>query len=186
MTRWSNSAEYGGVRYRSHLEARWAIFLDHLAVKALYEPQGFTTDGEPYLPDFAIFGALGLMWAEIKPEWQSDPEGVAKWRRFSAQRPQPSRAVLFAGLPTLHVKSVIIGGDDGLDDPARGAWEDDTQQWRPCPSGHHFDLAYPGTFGARFADDGCPDDFGGDGEARIAAASQAALSYRFGKTETAA
>ena len=70
------------------------------------------------------------------------------------------------------------------DDPAKGGWEDDTQEWRPCPSGHHFDLAVPGLFGAKFAEDGCADQFGGDGEAKIAAASQAALAYRFGKNNT--
>jgi hypothetical protein len=181
VTRRSMTASYAEVLFRSHLEARWAIFFTCLDLKWEYEPQGFATDGEPYLPDFAVFAAVGLLWVETKPQWQSDPAGVAKWRRFAAQRPRPSRAVLFAGLPTLHVRSVVIGGDDSLGDPAKGAWEDDTQEWRPCPSGHHFDLAYPGTFGAKFAEDGCPDDFGGDGEARIAAASQAALSHRFGR-----
>jgi hypothetical protein len=184
VTRNSLPGPYDGVLHRSHLEARWAIFFKHLDLKALYEPQGFATDGEPYLPDFVVYAALGTLWVEIKPDLQTDPAGVARWRRFAAQRPQPSRAVLFAGLPTPGVRSIVIGGDDSLDDPAKGAWEDDTQEWRPCPSGHHFDLAYPGTFGAKFADDGCPDHFGGDGEDRIAEASRAALSYRFGKTGT--
>lgn len=186
MTRKSLPGPYGEIVFRSHLEARWAIFFDHLHLKWEYEPQGFTVDGVAYLPDFAVFAALGLLWVEIKPDWRSDPDGVARWRRFAAQRPQPSRAVLFCGLPTPHVRSVVIGGDDSLGDPVKGGWEDDTQEWRPCPSGHHFDLAYPGTFGAKFAEDGCPDHFGGDGEAMIAAASRAALSYRFGKTDTAA
>src|ERR1035441_7870543 len=105
MSRWSLPGEYAGVTFRSHLEARWAIFLTHLDLKWEYEPQGFATDGQGYLPDFAIFAATGLVWAEIKPDWLSDLEGVAKWRRFAEQRPQPSRAALFAGLPTPHVKT---------------------------------------------------------------------------------
>ena len=119
MSSFSTSGSYAEVRFRSHLEARWAIFYDHLLGRGKweYEPQGFATDGEPYLPDFVIEGALGQLWVEIKPAWRSDPAGVAKWRRFAAQRPQPSRAVLFTGLPTLHVKSIVIGGDDGLGDP---------------------------------------------------------------------
>lgn len=186
MTRTSLPGPYDGVVHRSHLEARWAIFFKHLGLTAVYEPQGFVVDGIAYLPDFVVFGALGQLWVEIKPEWRADPGGVARWRGFAAQRPQPSRAVLLAGLPTLRAGSIVIGGDDSSDDPAKGGWEDDTQQWRPCPAGYHFDLAYPGTFGAKFADDGCPDHFGGDGETRIAEASRAALSYRFGKTDTAA
>lgn len=186
MARKSLPGPYGGIVFRSHLEARWAIFFDHLHLKWEYEPQGFAVDGVAYLPDFAVFAACGLLWAEIKPDWRSDPDGVARWRKFAGQRPQPSRAVLLAGLPTLHVQSLVIGGDDSQEDPAKGGWDDDSQQWRPCSSGHHFDLAYPGMFGAKFAEDGCPDHFGGDGEAVIVAASQAALSYRFGKTETAA
>ena len=82
-----------------------------------------------------------------------------------------------------NVKTIVIGGDDNSDDPLKGPWEDETQEWRPCGSGHHFDLAFPGLFGAKFAEDGCADLFGGDGEAKIAAASQAALAYRFGKTK---
>lgn len=181
MSRWSLPGEYKGITYRSHLEARWAIFFDKLEVKCDYELQGFATDGEGYLPDFTVFGPLGIIWVEIKPEWKEDPEGVAKWRRFAEQRPQPSRTALFAGLPTPHIKPVLIGGDDRSKDPGQGGWEDDTHEWRPCPAGYHFDLAFPGWFRARFAEDGCEDHFGGDGEAKIAAASVAALAYRFGK-----
>ncbi len=181
MARWSLPGEYAGVTFRSHLEARWAIFFDRLDLKWEYEPQGFATDGQGYLPDFAVFAATGLVWAEIKPGWLADPEGVEKWRRFAMQRPQPSRAALFAGLPTLHVKTVVIGGDDSSDDPLKGAWEDETQEWRPCSSGHHFDLVFPGLFRSKFVEDGCEDSFGGDGEAKIATASAAALAYRFGR-----
>jgi hypothetical protein len=157
------------------------MFFDQLDIKWEYEPQGFATDGQPYLPDFAVWPALGLLWVEIKGSWDADPEGVAKWRRFVAQRPQPSRAALFAGPPSLEGKYLVIGGDDGQDDPGKGSWEDDTQQWRPCGSGHHFDLAYPGLFRAKFVEDGCPDDFGGNGEDRLRKAVNAALSHRFGK-----
>jgi hypothetical protein len=172
---------YEGVLFRSRTEARHAVFWDELEIGWSYEVERFLPAGARYLPDFVIFPALGTVWVEIKPTWQADPEGVARFREFAAQRPRPSRAALIVGLPTPHNKPLIIGGDDNQDDPVKGGWEDDTREWRPCPGGHHFDLAFPGAFYAKFADDGCPDDFGGDGEARIAAASQAALSHRFGK-----
>jgi len=187
MSRWSLPGEYKGKSYRSHTETRWAIFFDELSLDCTYEPQGFVIDGTAYLPDFIVRAPLGDIWVEIKPDWKEDPEGVAKWRKFAAQRPQPSRTALFVGLPTPHIKPVLIGGDDTAKEPGQGGWEDDTHEWRPCPSGEHFDLAFPGLFYGRLLEDGCladPTDFGGGGEAKIAAASVVALAYRFGKSGT--
>ena len=46
---------YNGYRFRSRLEARWAVFFDTLGVKYEYEPEGFKLDnGLYYLPDFLI------------------------------------------------------------------------------------------------------------------------------------
>lgn len=170
---------HGGVLFRSRLEARWAIFFDTLGLKWEYETQGFVSEGQRYLPDFAVFAALGTLWAEIKPKWDNDPGGVERWRRFARSRPQPSRAVLLVGVPAAEMRILVIGGDDDAGDLRNASWEDDTQQWRPCPGGHHFDLAYPGMFRARFAEDGCEDRFGGLGEEKIADAITAARSARF-------
>ena len=150
-----------------------------LDLKWEYEPQGFATDGS--VPaDFAVFAALGLVWAEIKPDWRST-RGRAKWRRFAEQRPQPSRAALFAGRrPSRQTSSSAVMT---IRRPAQGRWET-TRRSGGHAERHHFDLAFPGLFGAKFAEDGCADDFGGDGEAS-AAASQAALAHRFGRPTTA-
>jgi hypothetical protein len=43
---------YKGYRFRSRLEARWAVFLDALGVPWQYEPLGFDLGGVRYLPDF--------------------------------------------------------------------------------------------------------------------------------------
>lgn len=44
---------YAGYRFRSRLEARWAVFFDALKIKYEYEPEGFKlSDGTCYLPDF--------------------------------------------------------------------------------------------------------------------------------------
>lgn len=56
---------YHGYRFRSRLEARWAVFFDALAWPYLYEPEGFVLAyGTRYLPDFYLpdFG----VWFEIK------------------------------------------------------------------------------------------------------------------------
>lgn len=169
---------YAGVLFRSRTEARWAKFWDKLDIRWEYEPQGFVTAGIPYLPDFAVFPARGLLWVEIKPSWQADPEGVNKWRAFAFSRPGPSRAALFAGPPSLEGEYFVTGGDDDQDNPVKGPWEDDTQQWRPCPGGNHFDLTYPGLFRAKYVEDECGWRVG-HGDDRLRAAVDAAVSERF-------
>ena len=47
---------YNGYRFRSRLEARWAVFFDAMGIKYEYESEGFVfDDGTKYLPDFMIF-----------------------------------------------------------------------------------------------------------------------------------
>ena len=46
--------KYKGYRFRSRLEARWAVFFDALELDWEYEPQGFNIDGILYLPDFKV------------------------------------------------------------------------------------------------------------------------------------
>lgn len=189
MPRWSLPTPYNGITYRSKTEAKWAMFWHLLDVKAIYEEQGFLTDRSAYRPDFLVFAANGYVWVEVKPDWVTDPKGIAKFRTFAEQRPQPSRAALLAGSPAHEFKVLVIGGDNTQDDPLKGAWEDDTQEWRPCGSGHHFDLCSPGTFRTRFVEDGCADDFGGNGEQRIHDVIEATRNERFdgtGPTGTAA
>jgi hypothetical protein len=168
------------VRYRSGLEARYAVLLDELEIPFEWEPQGFDADGIWYRPDFVLFPALGTLWAEVKPAWDNDPAGISRWRTFSMWRPQPSRSALFVGVPKAGGRILLLGGDDAAEDPASGAWEDDTQEWRPCPSSHHFDLIYPGQFRSKFAGDGCPyTDPDGKGEDKLRRAINTARSVRF-------
>ncbi len=48
---------YKGYRFRSRLEARWAVFFDTLKIKWEYEPEGYQApDGTRYLPDFFLPG----------------------------------------------------------------------------------------------------------------------------------
>ena len=47
---------YNGYRFRSRLEARWAVFFDAAGIKYEYEPEGFDLGGGLYyLPDFRIW-----------------------------------------------------------------------------------------------------------------------------------
>lgn len=46
---------YKGYRFRSRLEARWAVFFETLGCKWIYEKEGYQlADGINYLPDFWI------------------------------------------------------------------------------------------------------------------------------------
>lgn len=46
---------YNGYKFRSRLEARWAVFFDAAGIRYEYETQGFELeDGTRYLPDFYL------------------------------------------------------------------------------------------------------------------------------------
>jgi hypothetical protein len=46
---------YAGCRFRSRLEARWALALDWLGITWEYEREGYAlSDGSAYLPDFYL------------------------------------------------------------------------------------------------------------------------------------
>lgn len=53
---------YHGRRFRSRLEARWAVMFDFLDWRYEYEPY----DLEGWIPDFALFGAAEIL-VEVKP-----------------------------------------------------------------------------------------------------------------------
>lgn len=52
--------EYNGYRFRSRLEARWAVFFDAIGADYKYEPEGYRLeDGSRYLPDFYLTNVSG-------------------------------------------------------------------------------------------------------------------------------
>lgn len=64
-----------GYRFRSRLEARWAVFFETLGLKWEYEPQGFELcDGTRYLPDFYLPDQESYI--EIKPAIDYKPKLV--------------------------------------------------------------------------------------------------------------
>jgi len=63
--------QWKGYRFRSRLEARWAVFFERIGVEWQYEPQGFQREwpfGEvhKYLPDFRITIGSNAYWVEVK------------------------------------------------------------------------------------------------------------------------
>lgn len=72
---------YKNYRFRSRLEARWAVCLDALKVRWEYEPEGFDLGEDGwYLPDFWLPDVK--IWIEIKP---SDCVDYAAARKKAAR-----------------------------------------------------------------------------------------------------
>ncbi len=63
---------YQGYRFRSRLEARYAVFMDTVGIKWEYEKEGFHLPSGSYLPDFWL--PKLECWLEIKPELPTDLE----------------------------------------------------------------------------------------------------------------
>jgi hypothetical protein len=63
---------YKGYRFRSRLEARWAVFFDALGWNWKYEVEGFELSSGRYLPDF-YFPDINS-WGEVKPKDLTEDE----------------------------------------------------------------------------------------------------------------
>ncbi len=75
---------YKGYRFRSRLEARWAVFMDTAGWEWAYEIEGFETSGGRYLPDFRVYnyGADDVpnqpLWMEVKPRLDGITDAEAR------------------------------------------------------------------------------------------------------------
>lgn len=108
--------QYKGYRFRSRLEARWAVFLDALGVAWQYETEGFDV-GEAgwYLPDFFLPDCSWFL--EIKPAANliSDEER-AKIRALDNDPPNNAWGVIIlCGVPSMPCDPSLsrVVGDEG-------------------------------------------------------------------------
>lgn len=84
---------YAGCRFRSRLEARWAVFFDALGVTWEYEPEGFELPSGRYLPDFRIHLKKQDRWFEVKPPLAAGtlvgetatPPADPRWKELAQQ-----------------------------------------------------------------------------------------------------
>lgn len=108
MTIKAIETEYNGYRFRSRLEARWAVFFDAMGIRYEYEPEGFELPSGMYLPDFFLqeFG----VYVEIKPFDRTVVNYVGdnnKWERKCREfRDSTGMAILLC-----------------YDDPSRDVWK---------------------------------------------------------------
>ena len=88
---------YNGIKYRSRLEARWAIFFDELGIKFEYELEGFEFEnGKRYLPDFYLTELC--TYVEIKPTVNVPVKEISKMCDL-VFNDQTKRLLLICGSP---------------------------------------------------------------------------------------
>lgn len=140
MTAKAIETRYAGHRFRSRLEARWAIFFDTLGIPWQYEPEGFELAAGRYLPDFYL--PQQRLYYEVKGRRYNDHEQQLIWQLYEATG--TTTALAWGNLPRnpdingydLHSRS----GDAGH----RGIiiYADYDYAWTACPEGKHFGLEY--------------------------------------------
>lgn len=176
--------KYDGYRFRSRLEARWAVFFKVLGVPFEYEPEGFVlSDGTPYLPDFWL-PTVGLrrskekgIWLEIKGQMPTADED-RKCELLAKGTGKP--VILMVGAPCRLGESSVSDGpgyQHAIHDEG-GVWWDNYMHFQQCRSCRHVKV--------EFMEGGymvCPLCNGGadDETEMMFAAREAARSARFGK-----
>lgn len=142
---------YGGCRFRSRLEARWAVFFDSLGLPWEYEPEGFELRSGRYLPDFrVVYPGRGagdgpsIWWFECKPHMAL--VGAYEWarmREFDSEAP----LIVLDGPPDdrLYLRAMDASADDANEALRDGwalwsrrqrPWLDESQIWFGPFGGH--------------------------------------------------
>lgn len=89
---------YNGYRFRSRLEARWAVFFDSGKIKYEYEPEGFELpNGTRYLPDFYLpdFDT----YAEVKADTQNAQDDIDRMREMIRWGGPIKRIIILSSIP---------------------------------------------------------------------------------------
>ncbi len=115
---------YNGYRFRSRLEARWAVFFDQVGIKYAYEAEGYQGNGVWYLPDFQLKEGVKIfdeeqprqnVWVEVKPSLQLSVNDRRKIGWFARQ-------------PGVHI--LVIGGEPGADFEMRFvSFDEEVRRW---------------------------------------------------------
>jgi len=113
--------QYKGYRFRSRLEARWAVFFDALGIEWEYEREGYDLgDAGWYLPDFWIEkiqcagGDPRSFHVEIKPKRE-------------LEREETEKILWLAKLSKVDV--IVCFGDPADENTHCTAWTDDDNYW---------------------------------------------------------
>ena len=98
---------YNGYKFRSRLEARWAVFFDVLNIKYVYEPDGFMfNDNSKYLVDFYLPDQQ--VFVEIKPFLplkEIDEKKVFNLQKSLLEKSMIYKVLVFMGDPYIDQKT---------------------------------------------------------------------------------
>jgi hypothetical protein len=122
---------YKGYRFRSRLEARWAVFFDAIGWRWEYEPQGYALPSGPYLPDFRL-PDLGL-WVEVKGGGTDTPDDWALCRELAIGTSSPVAMLFGEFCPVRFDDGGNIVGSNRLW-TAAGVFEDGCCCFAECPT----------------------------------------------------
>lgn len=118
---------YDGHRFRSRLEARWAVFFKTLGTPYEYEKEGFDLgNGLYYLPDFWLPELQ--CWFEVKGEPDLSEKDLQKVYRFVADGHQ--RLAVFFGSIEPGMQGMVLEPTKGDPDYANPL----NAKWRECPA----------------------------------------------------
>ena len=185
---------YNGYRFRSRLEARWAVFFDTLGIKYEYEPEGFDLgDGLYYLPDFRVkcYGCRGScgdepfdLWIEVKGKMTE--EDARKIRKFAGK--EITESTEYASYSWFKVENPVLivreipNSYDGLHGELNNYEPMDGTRVYPWNyeliDGDHF-AAYPAVDDGRFYLDGDDSNYMTMNTDVVERAFQKALQARF-------
>lgn len=157
-----------GTRFRSRLEARWAVFFDRASIPWRYEFEGFQLPSGWYVPDFWL--PKLRVWLEIKPE--PALSGSRPFRLCVELADTSGNTVALAsGEPTAREGLQVFAGE---------GWLDDRYSFAECPSCSRIGVAFEAR-GARVCGSGCfPLDDDGEGwSPRLEQARRDAVGARF-------
>lgn len=168
--------KYNGITFRSRMEARWAVFMDEMEIKYIYEPEGFELEpGLFYLPDFWL--PQFKSYLEIKPVYPTKDE---EYKASVLAEKSGHNVYVFCGNPSL--PDFGLGSEVGrYIYPARGGW-DDNQRWCHCPTCGLVGLEYEGRLYR--TDCKCPylgghNNYRGHDTAKLKYAYERATVHRF-------
>ena len=88
---------YNGYKFRSRLEARWAVFFDEAGIEYQYEPEGFTNGEDCYLPDFYL--PEHNTYVEVKPPREGYEQEIQKALKFVNSDLKIKRLLILQNIP---------------------------------------------------------------------------------------
>lgn len=162
---------YKGYKFRSRLEARWAVFFDKMRIRWFYEHEGYETSTGYYLPDFWLpdtwlrESRKGVLF-EVKPEG------------FGNTHPQLEEVARKLDCGAILACSFHpFGGNDDEKLTQIAPWWDEPMTLYQCKRCRVIKFAYP--VGSQMECDNCNQEDFLWSESRLAAAYEEALRYRF-------